>query len=115
MDIASIATFLGPIGFIPLLGLIVGGLIRGLKTGAVARVLDAFGLPPIPKRALPWTALALGVLGAALDARIGGAAWLQVAISAIQGLFAGALAIAGDQTVGNAIAPGQPTPATEKA
>lgn len=63
---------------------VIGGAVRAIKA-------DAFPVN-IPKRALPWLALVLGALSAALDARMNGVDWEAAAAS---GLTATALAVFG--------------------
>jgi hypothetical protein len=78
------------------MAVLVGGLVFLLKTDRFNGLLGRFGLKPVPRHYLPWLALGFGVLHAALEARLRGASWELVAASAFDGLFAGALAIAGD-------------------
>ena len=47
-------------------GLAIGALVRLLKTDKMTRMLADLGLPPIPRRALPWISGALGLLSGAL-------------------------------------------------
>ena len=46
---------------------VIGGAVRAIKAGAFP--------VNIPKRALPWLALVLGAVSAALDARLNGVGW----------------------------------------
>jgi hypothetical protein len=55
--------------------LVIGGAVRAIKA-------DAFPVN-VPKRALPWLALALGGVAAALDARVNGVGWETAAATGV--------------------------------
>lgn len=82
------------IGWIAVMAVIVGATVRALKSGASQSLLAALGLPPIPTRALPWLALALGGLAATLDAVTLGASWDAAAQA---GVMAAAAAVFGHE------------------
>lgn len=63
---------------------VIGGAVRAIKA-------DSFPLS-VPKRALPWLALILGFVSAALDARMNGVDW---GTAAAAGVTATALAVFG--------------------
>ncbi len=63
---------------------VIGGAVRAIKAGAFP--------VNIPKRALPWLALVLGAVSAALDARLNGVGWETAAAT---GVTATALAVFG--------------------
>jgi hypothetical protein len=89
----------GHAGWLMLLGLLVGAVVRLIKTNAFDAFLAKFSLPPIPKKLLPWLALALGFVGASVEAKIAGASWHVAALSGLWGVFSGAFAVAGQETI----------------
>lgn len=92
---------LGPGGWIAVVALAVGFVVRLLKTNTLNDVLTRFGLPGVPKVALPWLALVFGFVAMTVEARIAGALTWQAAVAAgVMGILSGALAIAGHETVG---------------
>jgi hypothetical protein len=90
---------LGPGGWVALVAVLVGGLVRLLKSGRLNLTLAWFGVPSIPKAALPWLALALGFAAMTLDAKLGGAAWGAALTAGLAGILSGALAVAGNETL----------------
>lgn len=80
---------------IALIALVVGALVRLVKTDKLDEVLESLGLPAIPKRALPWISVGLGAALAVLDAKVSGASWMQAATAALDGIISGAMASAG--------------------
>jgi hypothetical protein len=92
-------TALGPGGWLGLLAVLVGFVVRLLKTDALNTLLGKFSIPPIPKKVLPWIALVLGAVSGMLEAKIGGADWKTSAISGVWGVFSGAGAVAGNETM----------------
>lgn len=75
-----------------LAALVIGGIVRILKSDGTTIALANLHLPPIPKRALPWLALAFGAASAVLDARVNGVAWSQ---AAMVGVIAASAAVLG--------------------
>lgn len=71
---------------------VIGGLVRAIKSDGMTIALANLGLPPIPKRALPWVALTLGAAAAVLDSRQLGATWQE---AAVLGVVATATAVLG--------------------
>lgn len=103
---------LGTEGFTVLIALIVGALVRLVRTDKFAAFLEAAPVfKPVPKKALPWIALILGVLilvvDGAVNGHLGKAAILK---TAVDGLFAGALAIAGHETLAKVFKKDEPEP-----
>jgi hypothetical protein len=78
-------------------------LTRLLKTGSFNALLAAFGIPPLPKNALPWVALLLGSVASVLDAMaLGvppGEAVDVVLRAVVDGVLSGAGAITFEETV----------------
>lgn len=71
---------------------VIGAIVRAIKSDGAKIALANLGLPPVPKRWLPWIALVLGALSAALDARVNGSEWQQ---AAAYGVLAAGAAITG--------------------
>jgi hypothetical protein len=63
------------IGWVAAAALIVGALVRLLKSDMLTNALASLGLPPIPKRVLPWLALAFGLASSILDEKVMGTPW----------------------------------------
>lgn len=63
--------------------LVIGALVRAVKSDGATIALANLGLPPVPKRALPWIALALGAASAVLDARVNGTPWEAAAAAGV--------------------------------
>lgn len=82
------------LGWVAIAALLVGAVVRLLKSDMLTIALSNLGLPPIPKRVLPWLSLVLGVASAILDVKLQGTAWPE-AIG--KGLVAGVAAIAGHE------------------
>lgn len=76
--------------------LIVGAVVRFLKSDMVNERLESMGFPAIPKAVLPWVALVLGMASGALDAVLNGTDWPQ---AVAMGVVSGIGAIAGHQLV----------------
>lgn len=83
--------------YLMLLGAAIGLLVRLLKADKLNLMLASMGIPPIPKRALPWIAAALGVASGAVEAMVKGATWGAAIRTALFGLLAGALATWGHE------------------
>lgn len=85
------------------IALAVGAIIRILKTKAVGDWLDALPrawLKRIPKRALPWLALALGVVLAFVDLTLNEHLhWKAAIVPSFAGVLAGAAAVGGHETI----------------
>ena len=86
-------------GWLGLLAVLVGFVVRLLKTDALNTFLGKFSIPPIPKKVLPWIALVLGAVSGMLESKMGGADWKTAAISGVWGVFSGAGAVAGNETM----------------
>lgn len=89
------------------IALMVGGLVRMLRTKTAAQLLEAIPVSWIKplntqerKWILPWIAMALSVLIVFADAKInGGATWQQAGTLALLGLLSGGLAVGGHETI----------------
>lgn len=96
----QIQNLLGSGGPLVVFALVIGALIRALKSDKFNILLAALGRKPIPPHVLPWIALGLGVVSTVLDARLkGGLGWQEAVIAGINGLLAGGFAVAGHETV----------------
>jgi uncharacterized protein (DUF697 family) len=84
------------LGWVAAAALVVGAFVRLLKSDMLTIALANFGLPPIPKRVLPWVSLALGVAAAVLDVKLMGTDW-PTAIA--KGLVAALTATTGHELV----------------
>lgn len=84
---------------IALLALIVGAVVRLLKADKLNEMLATLSIPAIPKAALPWVALSLGFAGAVFDSAMGGAEWGAALVDGLNGIVAGALAVAGNEAL----------------
>ena len=82
------------IGWVAAAALLVGFLCRLIKTDMLKIALANLGLPPVPKRVLPWVALGLGLASSILDTRLTGTAWPE---AIVKGLIAAVTAIAGHE------------------
>jgi len=104
-----------------MIALFVGGIVRLMKGKRASAILDAFPaawVKAIPARALPWIAVALGVVVTAVDARLNGGltSWREAIFVAISGVLAGGTAVAGHETVAKlAKKKAPPTPPTTPA
>jgi hypothetical protein len=91
---------LGSGGALAFVAVLVGALVRLLRTGRANALLAKFGIGPIPTHVLPWLALIFGSAAQLLDAYLTGAVTMQSAsLAALDGVLAGALAIAGHEAV----------------
>lgn len=90
---------LGPGGWVALVAVLVGFIVRLIKADKLNDALAKWGIPAIPKAALPWASLALGFAAMTLDAKVGGATWGAALAAGLTGILSGALAIAGNETV----------------
>lgn len=95
-------------GWIVVAALLVGFVVRLLKADKLNAWLEDMGAPAIPKWALPFVALGLGAVSGALEAVASGRSWRDAALSAFYGLLSGALAIAGNETVGAVVTKASP-------
>lgn len=100
-----------PLTALTVLALVIGLLVRLIKADGLNRLLASYSIPAVPKVALPWVALALGLAGAIVDARIGGATWSQAALAGAWGILAGATAVAGNETLPTIMRPLLPSAA----
>ncbi len=82
------------LGWVAAAALLVGAVVRLLKTDMLTIALANLGLPPIPKRVLPWVSLVLGVGSSILDVKLQGTDWPS---AIAKGLVAGVAAIAGHE------------------
>lgn len=96
-----------------LVALAIGAIARLLKTSKMSRMLSDLGLPPIPKRSLPWISAALGVVAAVVEATVRGIAWDAALRGAVHGLLAGALATWGHEAIIESARRGQEVGVTE--
>lgn len=75
-----------------LIAFIAGGVVWLLKTNRMNMVLADLGLPPVPKKALPWIAAGFGMLTGIVNAVMFGATWqaavTEVLLSTMAGGFA---------------------------
>lgn len=69
--------------WIAITAIVIGALVRAIKSDGAKIALANLGLPPIPKRALPWVALALGAASALLEKRQSGLTWNEAAMFAV--------------------------------
>ena len=69
--------------WIAVAAIVIGGVVRALKSDGMTVALANLGLPPIPKRALPWIALVFGAASAVLDAKVGGTSWQEAGAAGI--------------------------------
>lgn len=92
------------VGWVAIAAIVVGALVRLAKTDALGDLLAKFGLPAIPKKALPWIALALGCASSILDVKLQGTDWPT---AVMKGLLAGIGAVAGHQLVIESILDGK--------
>jgi hypothetical protein len=99
MPITPISTAVGHGGWMALVAFVVGLVVRIVKSDKVDEALAFMGLPSIPKRALPWISLALGLLAGVIEAKVAGASWDAAALAGAWGLVSGGVAVAGNETV----------------
>ena len=86
-------------GGLVLLGVVLGGVVRLLRTEKFNDVLKKFGLKPVPSWSLPWLSVGLGAAAQVTEAVVGGSALSAALPAAVDGVLAGALAIAGHETI----------------
>lgn len=86
-------------GVVGIIAVLVGFLVRLLKAEKLNVFLAGFGIPAIPKSVLPWLALVLGIAATVLNAKVGGMNWVDALLTGVDGVLAGGLAIAGNETV----------------
>lgn len=82
------------IGWVAAVAMIVGALVKLTKSDMLTIALANLGIPPIPKRILPWLALTLGLASSVLDHRLQGTAWIE---AVTKGAIAAITAIAGHE------------------
>lgn len=91
--------------WLPVSAIIVGAVVRLLKTDMANFYLaQYFGLPPIPKKYLPWLAIGLGFVSAILDAKVAGK---PVSVALIEGIGSAFVAVTGHQVVVESIRDGK--------
>lgn len=83
--------------FLVVLAFAVGGLIRLLKADRLNMWLAKFSLPPIPKKALPWIAVGLGIVAAVVESLIKGVDVVSAIRNAVMGALAGGFATWGHE------------------
>lgn len=81
------------------LSLAIGALIAALKSDTLNAQLARLSLPPIPKPALPWLSLALGLAAGVVAALMKGEPWDLALATSFQGLLGGGFAIAGNEAL----------------
>lgn len=86
-------------GGLVLLGVVLGGVVRLLRTEKFNDVLKKFGLKPVPSWSLPWLSVGLGAAAQVTEAVVGGSALSAALPAAVDGVLAGALAVAGHETI----------------
>lgn len=90
---------MGPAGWLALLAAAIFVFLRLLKSNRVDAVLAKLSIPPIPKKAIPWLALALGFAAQVVNARIGGYHWTDAAQAGFWGILSGTVSIGGQETL----------------
>jgi len=83
-----------PITWLALAALAINVFIRLIKADTMNALLAKFSIPAIPKKALPWIALALGFASLMVKAKVDGATWEAALLAGVAGLFSGGGAIA---------------------
>jgi hypothetical protein len=99
MPQTSMSQTLTPGGWIALVAFAVGFLVRLVKAEKLNDWLVSLGFPAVPKKALPWVAMALGGLAMGAEALKAGLPLRDAALAAGWGLASGAFAIAGNETL----------------
>lgn len=69
--------------WIAVAAVVIGALVRAIKSDGAKILLANLGLPPIPTRALPWVALGLGAVSGVLDAHLAGKSWEEAMSAAV--------------------------------
>jgi hypothetical protein len=69
--------------WIALAAVVIGALVRAIKSDGAKIALANLGLPPIPTRVLPWIALVLGAVSGMLDAKLGGKSWEEAVATGV--------------------------------
>ena len=82
-----------------LLGVVLGGVVRLVRTKKFNVVLQKLGVKPVPSWSLPWLSVGLGAAAQVTDAVLSGVAASALLPSALEGVLAGAFAIAGHETL----------------
>ena len=87
------------------IAVIVGGVVRVLRTKKVGDLLDAMPFTKrIPAPYLPWLAVALGMVLAFLDAKFNaGLSWRDALLVSLAGILAGGTAVAGHETIAKTV------------
>jgi hypothetical protein len=90
------------------IAVIVGGVVRLLKTKQFSEILDALPVSwvkAIPKTYLPWLAVVLGVVLTMLDAKLNGGlkTWGEALWVGLAGVLSGSMAIAGHETIAKTV------------
>lgn len=75
----------------------IGGAVRMLKSDSMNAVIVRFGGKPIPKRALPWVSLGLGVTAGVIAGLQQGHDIISTLTDAVAGLGSGVFAVAGHE------------------
>lgn len=94
------------LAYLGLASLAIGATVRAIKTDTANGLLERFGFGPIPKRALPWVALGLGLVGGIVAALQQHQTLAESVATAFGGIVSGGGAVAGHQLVIESIADG---------
>lgn len=93
-----------------LLAMVIAVVVRLIKSDKLDQALAKLGLPSIPKRALPWIAIALGLTAGVVDALLIGKDWAAGLRSALLGLLVGGSAVGGHEAVSEGLLGGRYKP-----
>lgn len=80
--------------WIAVAAVVIGALVRAIKSDGAKVALANLGLRPIPTRALPWVALVFGAASATLEAKVAGSGWEE---AAAKGVLAAGAAVFGHE------------------
>lgn len=90
-----------------LFAMVIAVVVRLIKSDKLDQALAKLGLPSIPKRALPWIAIALGLTAGVVDALLIGKDWAAGLRSALLGLLVGGSAVGGHEAVSEGLLGGR--------
>lgn len=82
-----------------LLSVVLGGAVRLVRTNSANSLLKRLGMRQLPSWSLPWLAIGLGAAATAAQAALSTTSLSAVLAAAVDGVFAGALAVAGHETL----------------
>lgn len=97
-----------------LLAMVIAVVVRLIKSDKLDQALAKLGLPSIPKRALPWIAIALGLTAGVIDALLIGKDWAAGLRSALLGLLVGGSAVGGHEAVSEGLLGGRYKPLSDE-